>query len=142
MGKQGHPKIFDSGEKLIELWIDFCNDIVDHEYASVPTQTEFCRWLAENYKSTTRRTIYNSLNKYFPTIKKEFEQIQSDTIAQGAMLGHYNSTMSIFGLKNWCGWGDSGRSSVRVKDVEDDPLTKALKEEAERMENESKTQKG
>ena len=44
--------------------------------------------------------------EYFPTIKKEFERLQSDTIMTGGMLGKYNATMSIFGLKNWCNWKD------------------------------------
>ena len=27
--------------------------------------------------------------------------------AEGAMLGHYQSAMSIFALKNWCKWTDN-----------------------------------
>lgn len=118
------------------MWSDFCSEIVKNDYNLVPTQTAFCRWLSENYKDTDRRTIYNSLNIYFPNLKKEFEQLQSDIIMQGGMLGKYNPTMSIFGLKNWCGWGDN--QSYRADEKrEDDALTKALKEEAEKMNNET-----
>ncbi len=132
--KRGHPKTFETAEQLIGLWSDFCNEIVKNDYNLVPTQTAFCRWLSENYKDTDRRTIYNSLNIYFPNLKKEFEQLQSDIIMQGGMLGKYNPTMSIFGLKNWCGWGDN--QSYRADEKrEDDALTKALKEEAEKMNN-------
>ena len=133
MAKKGQPKKFKSADELIELWSDFCNDIVTNDFDTIPSQSAFCRWLSRNYQSTDRKTIYNSLNKYFPDIKKEFEQIQSDTIMQGGMLGKYQPTMSIFGLKNWCGWGDNGKYSVSVEVQEDDPLTKALKEEAEKM---------
>lgn len=106
MAGRGQPKKFSSGEELISLWNDFCNEIIDNGFEKVPTQTAFCRWLAENYDAVNRRTIYNSLNDYFPTVKKEFERLQSDTIMAGGMLGKYNATMSIFGLKNWCNWKD------------------------------------
>ena len=96
MAKRGQPKRFESAEQMIALWSDFCNEIVQNEFNSVPTQTAFCRWLSANYQDTDRRTIYNSLNKYFPALKKEFEQIQSDVIMQGGMMGKYNPTMSIF----------------------------------------------
>ena len=93
MAKRGQPKRFESAEQMIALWSDFCNEIVRNEFNTVPTQTAFCRWLSVNYQDTDRRTIYNSLNKYFPVIKKEFEQIQSDVIMQGGMMGKYNPTM-------------------------------------------------
>ena len=129
------PNKFESGEHLIELWRQFCNSIVENEFNTVPTQTAFCRWLEKEYEKTDRKTIYNSLNKIFPSIKKEFEQLQSDVIMQGGMMGKYNPTMSIFGLKNWCGWSDSGRVVSGRYDEEkaEDALSKALREEAERM---------
>jgi hypothetical protein len=122
---------------LIELWRQFCNSIVENEFNTVPTQTAFCRWLEKEYEKTDRKTIYNSLNKIFPSIKKDFEQLQSDVIMQGGMMGKYNPTMSIFGLKNWCGWSDSGRVVTGRYDEEkaEDALSKALREEAERMNN-------
>ena len=132
------PNQFESGEHLIELWRQFCNSIVENEFNTVPTQTAFCRWLEKEYEKTDRKTIYNSLNKIFPSIKKDFEQLQSDVIMQGGMMGKYNPTMSIFGLKNWCGWSDSGRVVPGRYDEEkaEDALSKALREEAERMQNE------
>ena len=139
MANRGQPKRFESAEQMIALWSDFCNEIVQNEFNTVPTQTAFCRWLKEKYADTDRKTIYNSLNKYFPSIKKDFEQLQSDVIMQGGMMGKYNSTMSIFGLKNWCGWSDSGRVTTGRYDEEkaEDALSKALREEAERMQNET-----
>lgn len=103
------PTKFNSAEQLISLWASFCEDIVENDFNDVPTQSSFCRWLSKNYEKTDRKTIYNSLNKIFPNIKSEFEQLQSDTIMQGGMMGKYQPTMSIFGLKNWCGWGDNGK---------------------------------
>ena len=133
------PFKFESEEQFIELWRDFCNSIVENGFDTVPTQTAFCKWLGENFEETDRKTIYNYLNKIFPAIKKNFEQLQSDVIMQGGMMGKYNPTMSIFGLKNWCGWSDSGRVTTGRYDEEraEDALSKALREEAERMQNET-----
>lgn len=137
MASRGQPKRFESEEQLVALWSDFCDEIVTDEFETVPTQSAFCRWLSANYKDTDRKTIYNSLNKYFPKIKKEFEQIQSDVIMQGGMKGKYNPTMSIFGLKNWCGWSDSGRIGTTYDGGKtEDALSRALREEAERMQRE------
>ena len=124
------PNKFESGEYLIELWRQFCNSIVENEFNTVPTQTAFCRWLEKEYEKTDRKTIYNSLNKIFPSIKKDFEQLQSDVIMQGGMMGKYNPTMSIFGLKNWCGWSDTGKRTEEKEKEESaklDRLIEAIK---------------
>ena len=121
------PNKFESGEQLISLWDDFCNEIIDNGFDKVPTQTAFCRWLAENYEETDRKTIYNSLNKIFPTIKKDFEKLQSDTITTGGMLGKYNPTMTIFALKNWCKWADKPENENEEKQEMQTELLKAIK---------------
>lgn len=128
------PKKFSSAEQLIELWIEFNDYIREQNYSIVPTQTDFCRWLAKNYAKCDRRTIYNSLNGYFPTIKKDFEQIQGETIASGSMLNKYNSTMSIFALKNWCRWADRTENvQLTAEDVKQDELSKSLEEMASEL---------
>lgn len=136
MSKTGQPPKFESGEQVISLWLEFCDSIIDGGYKQIPTQAAFCRWLCDNYADISERTLYNVLNKYFPTIKKEFRQIQSDVIMQGAMLGKYNATMAIFGLKNWCGWCNDGTKSDHVSDFPEDALSRALREEAEKIEAE------
>lgn len=122
----GQPKKFSSGKVLIELFRDFCNEIIENEFNRVPNQTNFCKWLEKHYSTVDRKTIYTSLNKYFPTIKKDFEQTQSDVIAEGSMLGHYQPTMSIFALKNWCKWTD--KQEVDVSTIDDN-----TREEVERL---------
>ena len=102
----GQPRKFKNGRMLIKLFGEFCSDIIECDYDRIPSQTEFCKWLEQRNNAADRKTIYNALNKYFPTIKKDFERLQSDLIAQGGMLGKYQNTMSIFVLKNWCKWSD------------------------------------
>ena len=131
----GQPKKFSNGKQLIELFRAFCDEIIDNNFNRVPNQTNFCKWLEKHYSSANRRTIYNSLNKYFPTIKKDFEQIQSDIIAEGSMLGHYQPTMSIFALKNWCKWTDKKEIDVSTIDDNTREEVKHLVTEAKKRKN-------
>ena len=136
MAGRGQPKKFKSGEQLIDLWKQFCKHIKDNEYTEVPTQTNFEQWLNIQYKPVTVRTIYNALNEYFPTIKKDFESVRADLIAEGAMLGRYQPTISIFALKNWCKWTDKQEvTQFTVDDVKQDALSKSLEEMAEDLES-------
>lgn len=132
MTNRGQPKAFKNGEDLITLWRNFCDEIIDEGFKNVPTQTAFCRWLALNYNAVDRKTIYTSLNKYFPNIKKEFEKLQSDTIMTGAMLGKYNPTMSIFGLKNWCNWKDKAETEVKANNGILEDINKYFKAKEEK----------
>lgn len=111
------PKKIKSGKQLIELWTEFCDSIRENNYSEAPTQTAFSRWLSKYFDAIDRRTIYNNLNKYFPEVKKDFESIRADTIAEGSMLGKYQPTMSIFALKNWCKWTD--KQEVTTANIDD-----------------------
>ena len=102
----GQPKRFESGEQLIALWNDFCAEIVEDGYKIAPTITEFGKWLSVALDETDRKTLYNALYKYFPEVKNIVEGARADVVAQGTMLGKYQPSMSIFALKNWCGWTD------------------------------------
>lgn len=125
--KGGRPKTFKDEKTMIELFATFCDFVRANNFAFIPSQTNFCRWLSDNFAKTSRRTIYNSLNKYFPNIKKEFETLQADILVEGAMLGKYNTTMSIFALKNWCKWSDRPIDEG-ANDYEDlTPLAELLK---------------
>ena len=131
----GQPKKFKDGKELISLWQAFCDDIKDNNYNAAPTQTAFCRWLSENYDSVDRKTIYSSLNEYFPNLKKEFDTIRADVIAEGTMLGKYQPTMSIFALKNWCSWSDRSETvQLTAEDVrQQDEVSKSLEEMAKEL---------
>lgn len=132
---RGRPRKFEEGE-LPELYEEFCDEIIDNGYELAPTRTEFSRWLRRKRNSGTRKTIYNYLYKYYPEEKKEIVGITGDVIASGAMKNKYNVTMAIFALKNWCNWSDHGiiGETDGTEEQQEDGLSKALREEAERME--------
>lgn len=124
------PKKIKSGKQLIELWTWFCDNIRENNYSEAPTQTAFSRWLSKYFDAIDRRTIYNNLNKYFPEVKKDFESIRADTIAEGTMLGKYQPTMSIFALKNWCKWTDKQEVTQETKLAVSDNFLDALSDSA------------
>lgn len=101
----GHPRTFASGEELLGLWGEYIEGIRRGGWAEVPTKTGFCRWM-EQYGGCDPHTIYLSLAKYYPSYKKEFDDMWGDAIAEGAMLSHFQPSMSIFSLKNWTQWKD------------------------------------
>lgn len=108
----GRPKKFRSGEQLFRFWKEFCFEIIDDGYKIAPTYTEFGRWLTRYMGEADRKTIYNSLEKYFPDIKAKVEEMRADVIAQGMMTGKYQQTGSIFALKNWCKWRDTPKEDT------------------------------
>lgn len=125
----GQPKKFgEDGKGLIKLYSDFCDEVIGNGFMTVPTETEFCRWLCKKGVSADRKTVYSTMNRYFPEIKKDFEKIRGDTIAQGAMLGKYKETMTIFALKHWCGWSDhSGGYTGDNDETAHSDIVKALR---------------
>jgi hypothetical protein len=133
----GQPKRFDSGEQLIALWNDFCAEIVEDGYKIAPTLTEFGKWLSVALNDTDRKTLYNALYKYFPEVKATVEGARADVVAQGTMLGKYQPSMSIFALKNWCGWTDrletqnqNVNKNYDMSTLTDEQIDKILAEDA------------
>ena len=123
---RGQPKKFECGEDMLDLYREFCADIIANDYNDVPTLTSFAMWLGGKIDGCDRRTLYNTINKYFPDIKMEFESIRADVVARGTMLGRYQPSMSIFALKNWCGWTDKqdikADTSINVRFADSDGM--------------------
>ena len=111
MGKnkkpRGRPRTFRSGAHLFECMQAFCDDIIAHGYNVLPSKTEFCRWYSNQFeKPLSRRAVWAAVNEQYPDAKSNIEELVSDVLAQGAALGHWNSSITIFVLKNWCRWSD------------------------------------
>ena len=125
----GRPKTFKSGDEVLNLFTEFCEELYsDDQSIYVPSKTDFCLWLKnEKNFSCDRKTLYTTLSKYFPDIKKEFDEMRGDTLVNGAMRGKYQPTMTIFALKNWCGWAD------RPEEKEENGITVTLSDEAKEL---------
>ena len=132
MKDRGQPKIFTKEEfsELVFEYLDFIYSKQNEKLRDIPTFYGF--YLFANEKKTcSYHTIRRCFDEYWADIKKDFQEIRADIMMRGV-------SMSIFGLKNWCGWSDSPKTIYEKQEhKEDDPLTKALKEEAERMQNET-----
>lgn len=68
----------------------------------VPNQTSFARWLGISRRTLIRAMRENSSEEAF----KEYKTMLGDLLSEGAMMGIYQTTMSIFSLKNLCDWAD------------------------------------
>lgn len=119
------PKTF-TADSLIDLFRAFCEEIEERDYYTMPTQTAFCKWLRDAYRETDRKTIYNSLNRYFPGIKSEYDRILSDTVVNGVAKGKYRDSISIFALKNWCKWSDRQDITAAATVAQVDDADKAM----------------
>ncbi len=124
---RGHPRSFESGEELLKLYEQFCEEIKDNGYNVVPFVTEFYRWLKNGDNGADRHTIYLSLHKYYPEIKKDVERLQGETMSQGAMLGKYKETSTIFALKCKCGWNDQTHYQESNNNERQDEIINAIK---------------
>ena len=130
---RGQPRVFRSGAHLFESIAAFCDDIIEQGYTVLPSKTEFCRWYAGRYKrKINRRTVWMAMDVYSPAVKAAVNELISDVLAQGAALGFWNSTITIFVLKNWCHWSDKqeDRPSDDL-DVKLRTIDELIREEAE-----------
>ncbi len=93
------------GAELVELWREFCAQIVEDGYTITPTVTEFIRFIAR-LRGAEETAVAGAVEALFPDARAAIERIRADVVSQGTMLGKYQSTMSVLAIKNWCGWAD------------------------------------
>lgn len=127
----GKPKAFSTPEDLIDTFSDFIEHVRLNEYSIYPTKANFARYL-----QITPRTVYNTLEIYFPEIKKMYIDMLSDCLTEGASLGKYEKTMTIFCLKNWCNWADKQENvntEIKPKLADKATADKLIKQYTERQ---------
>lgn len=67
----------------------------------VPSQTNLAHWLG-----ITRKSIYRAMMDGPESARTEYKTMLADLLSEGAMMGVYSSSSSIFTLKNLCDWAD------------------------------------
>jgi len=83
----------------------------------VPSQTNFARWLG-----TSVMKISRAMREYgTDEDRKNYKSILGDILSEGAMMGIYQPSMTMFSLKNLCDWAD--KYEDRPKDSGDTTLT-------------------
>ncbi len=127
----GQPRAFKSPEDLIDSFYDFIEHIRMNEYSIYPTKSNFARYL-----QISARTVYNTVDRYFPEIKKTYIDMLSDCLTEGASLGKYEKGMTIFCLKNWCNWADKQENvntEIKPKLADKATADKLIKQYTERQ---------
>lgn len=97
----GQPRVFKDATDLLEAFTDYIDHIRLTDFSEVPTRANFARWTGAD-----RKTIYNTINNYFPQTKSTYSDMLADCLSEGAIAGVYDRTITIFCLKNWCNWAD------------------------------------
>lgn len=106
--------IYDSSEVLF-AFESFCAFIRDNAFCKpftradgdigvmpiVPSQTNLARWLG-----IPRKSIYKAMMEGPESDRTEYKTVLADLLSEGAMMGVYSSSSSIFSLKNLCDWAD------------------------------------
>lgn len=107
---KGNPRAFTSAEDLIDKQIAYCEYIKDIGYKEYPTKNGFAKWL-----EIDPRTVYLSIQRYYPEVQKQWQENIEQTLVNGVNAGVYHVTMTIFILKNWCGWADKKETVTTEK---------------------------
>ena len=83
----------------------------------VPSQANFARWLGVSRFQITDAMRYCGC----PEDYVHYKNMLADILSEGAMMGIYQTTMTIFSLKNLCDWAD--RYDDRPKEEADTTQT-------------------
>ncbi len=98
---KGNPRVFKSGDELIDAQIAYCKHIRDINYIEYPTKNGLAEYLQIDPK-----TIWLTIERYYPGIKRQWQENIEQTLINGVNAGVYNVTMTKYILANWCGWSD------------------------------------
>ena len=105
-----------SPEHLMILYIEFLKHIRDNEYSIYPTKAHFSEFIGINYN-----TLFNYLRDYKADFKPLYDNILADILTEGVITGAYDRQMTMFCLKNWCGWADNTKIETTTKQ---EPISK------------------
>lgn len=127
----GQPRVFKNADDLLESFSDYIEHVRVTDFSEAPTRANFARWAGAD-----KKTIYNTINKYFPQTKSTYSDMLADCLSEGAIAGVYDRTITIFCLKNWCNWADkTDNVNTEIKPTLADKETadKLIKEYVERQ---------
>lgn len=109
-GMVGQPRKIETGDGFIDTFNAFIDWIKGNGFLEYPTKRNFAAFVGVTYQ-----TIYNYLNKTFADKTRVYADILADCLTEGVNVGAYDRQMSIFCLKNWCGWADRAETVTTTK---------------------------
>ena len=123
--RQPFEHIIKSPEHLMTLYLAFLDYIRESKYTVYPTKVNFAQHIGINYN-----TLYNYLRDYKSDFKPLYDNILADILTEGVITGAYDRQMTMFCLKNWCGWADNTKIETTTKQepISKDKADKILKE--------------
>lgn len=122
----GRPRVFKDADDLLQAFSDYIDHIRVADFSEVPTRANFATWTGAD-----RKTIYNTINQYFPQTKSIYSDMLADCLSEGAISGVYDRTITIFCLKNWCNWADKAENvnaEIKPTLADKDTADKLIKE--------------
>lgn len=94
--------------------LDATGEVTRQSYFIVPTISAFADFIEKP------RADVHEWFRVHTAASKQMRDMCADTIASGAMLKRYDSRVTSFALKNWCGWEEApakkGKTSKEVAD--------------------------
>lgn len=103
-------RAFPTGADLIAKLEKYCDYIKSTGYAEYPTKMGFA-----DYCGVDRSTTWHAVNRFYPEIRKQWQETIEQTLINGVNAGVYQQTMTIFILKNWCDWTDKRETIATEK---------------------------
>ena len=97
--KENRKRLFESAEDFMDYWEAFLDHLKKDGYSVPPTSSEFARWCG-----VSKRTVNNYIANY--NLREKVAPLTADCYVEGAMAKSYQTSMTIFALKNTCGWSD------------------------------------
>lgn len=111
-----HEKALETGEEVTFAFEAFTSYIRDNNFVKsfqrpdgeigvmplIPNQSNLARWLGVSSRAIGRAINDRGTEKDLATYKR----LLADCLSEGAMAGVYQSSSTVFALKNMCDWAD------------------------------------
>lgn len=117
----GQYKSLQGGEEVLDAMEGFCAYVRANNFMKpftrpdgeesyipiVPNPTNLSMWLG-----ISSRALRRSAAEMDPSQEAEYKAMLSDLLSDGAIVGAYNTSSTIFTLKNLCDWADKREDRV------------------------------
>lgn len=93
-------RTFTSTDDFMNCWYGFIDDVRESGYEKVPTYLSFSTWCDVDH-----HVVYDFIKDH-PNVASRCAESMADCLVEGCMKKNYQNAITIFTLKNRCGWAD------------------------------------